>query len=83
MAPTGAHPQSLEGTFMAKALLGYSIGTDPRVVNRLAGENRILRQRVADLEDVVLQLQRENDALAAVASESVDQAAREGSRART
>ena len=40
---------------MAKALLGYSIGTDPRVVNRLAGENRILRQRVADLEEIVLQ----------------------------
>lgn len=70
---------------MAKALLGYSIGTtDPRVVNRLAGENRILRQRVADLEDIVLRLQHENDALAAVATESVDQAvARDGSLART
>ena len=68
---------------MAKALLGYSIGSDPRVANRLAGENRILRQRVADLEDVILQLQHENDALAAVATESVDQAARDGSRART
>ena len=73
----------MEGTSMAKALLGYSVGTDPRVVYRLTAENRILRQRVADLEDVVLQLQRENDALAAVASESVDQAAREGSLART
>jgi hypothetical protein len=70
---------------MAKALLGYSIGTiDPRVVNRLAGENRILRQRVADLEDIVLRLQQENDALAEVATESVDQAvARNGSLART
>ncbi len=69
---------------MAKALLGYSIGTDPRAANRLAGENRVLRQRVADLEDIVLRLHKENDALAEVASESVDQAvARDGSLART
>jgi len=66
---------------MAKALLGYSIRTDPRVVNRLAGENRSLRQRVTDLEDLVSTLQRENDALAAVATESVDQAARDASLA--
>ncbi len=59
---------------MAKALLGYSIGTDPRAANRLAGDNRILRQRVADLERTILRLQQENDALAAVASESVDHA---------
>jgi len=59
---------------MAKALLGYATGTDPRVVDRIARENRQLRQRVLDLEDTVLRLQRENDALAAVASESVDQA---------
>jgi hypothetical protein len=59
---------------MAKALLGYSIESDPRVATRLAGENRLLRQRVADLEAVVLQLQQENDALAAVATESVDHA---------
>jgi predicted nucleic acid-binding Zn-ribbon protein len=69
---------------MAKALLGYSIGTDPREANRLAGENRILRQRVADLERAVLRLQQENEALAAVASESLDRAvARDGSLART
>ena len=69
---------------MAKALLGYSIGSDPREANRLAGENRVLRQRVADLERVVLGLQQENDALAAVASESVDQAvARDSTLART
>ena len=66
---------------MAKALLGYSIRTDPRVVNRLTGENRSLRQRVTDLEDLVSRLQRENDALAAVATESVDQAARDASLA--
>jgi hypothetical protein len=67
---------------MAKALLGYSIGTDPREAQRLTGENRMLRRRVADLERVVLRLQQENDALAAVASESVDHAvARDGSLA--
>jgi hypothetical protein len=39
---------------------------------------------VADLEDIVLRLQKENDALAAVASESVDHAvARDSSLART
>lgn len=66
---------------MAKALLG-SIGGDPRVANRLSVENRALRQRVADLENLVLRLQEENDALAAIASESVDHAvARDGSLA--
>ena len=60
---------------MAKALLGYSNAIDPRVIHRLAGENRVLRQRVGDLE--------ENDALAALATESVDRAvARDGSFAR-
>ena len=69
---------------MAKALLGYSIGSDPRVANRLAAENRLLRQRVGDLENTVLRLQQENDALAAVASESVDHAvARDRSLAST
>lgn len=46
---------------MAKALLGYVGGTDPR----LADENHRLRRRVADLEAVVLRLQAENDTLAA------------------
>ena len=69
---------------MAKALLGYSIEADPRLAHRLAGENRVLRQRVADLESIVLRLQKENDALAEVASESVDHAvARDGSLARS
>jgi hypothetical protein len=69
---------------MAKALLGYAVGTDPRVANRLTMENRILRQRVADLEDMTLRLQTENDALAALAAESVDEAvARDDSLART
>jgi hypothetical protein len=69
---------------MAKALLGYSVGTDPRLIHRLTRENRILRQRVADLEDTVTRLKDENDALVAVASESFDQAvARDDSLART
>jgi len=59
---------------MAKALLGYATGTDPRVAHRLAGENRVLRQRIADLEEMVLRLQHENDALASVASATVDEA---------
>ena len=50
---------------MAKALVGYMNRTDPRVVAQLMGENRRLRERVADLEAAVLRLQAENDALAA------------------
>jgi hypothetical protein len=50
---------------MAKALLGYMSSTDPRIVTQLAGENRRLRQQVADLEDHVMRLQAENDTLAA------------------
>ncbi len=50
---------------MAKALLGYMNGTDPRVVARLSSENRRLRERVADLEAHVMRLQAETDALAA------------------
>ena len=54
---------------MAKALLGYATGIDPRAVDRLTSENRALRRRVADLEAVVVRLQAENDALAALAAE--------------
>jgi hypothetical protein len=50
---------------MAKALVGYMNRTDPRVVAQLMGENRRLRERVADLEAAMLRLQAENDALAA------------------
>ena len=42
------------------------MGTDPRINARLASENRLLRQRVADLEAHVIRLQAENDALASV-----------------
>jgi hypothetical protein len=47
---------------MAKALLGH-IGSDPRVVAKTMSENRLLRQRVGDLEALVSRLQDENDAL--------------------
>lgn len=57
---------------MAKALLGYMGGTDPRVTARLARENQLLRQRIADLEAVTLRLQMENDTLAALATETAD-----------
>ncbi len=50
---------------MAKALVGYLNQTDPRVVASLAGENRRLRQLVADLETRLSRLEAENDALAA------------------
>jgi hypothetical protein len=46
---------------MAKALVGY-VGSDPRVFD----DNQRLRRRVADLEAIVLRLQAENDALAAL-----------------
>ncbi|RNL79866.1 hypothetical protein [Nocardioides marmorisolisilvae] len=58
---------------MAKALLGYMGGTDPRVTARLARENQLLRQRIADLEAVAVRLQKENDALASMVSESAEE----------
>ena len=58
---------------MAKALLGYMGGTDPRVTARLARENHLLRQRIADLEAAALRLQMENDALASMTTESADE----------
>lgn len=60
---------------MAKAILGYMSATDPRTTHRLATENRLLRQRVSDLEAAVLRLQKENDALAALATEHAEDAA--------
>ena len=58
---------------MAKALLGYVGGSDPR----LLAEMRRLQQRVQDLESELVRIQAEKDALAAAAShvrimESVD-----------
>ena len=46
---------------MAKALLGYVGGSDPR----LLAEMRRLQQRVQDLESELVRIQAENDTLAA------------------
>ncbi|WP_037607603.1 hypothetical protein [Streptacidiphilus rugosus] len=48
---------------MAKALLGYVGGPDPR----LLAEMRRLQQRVQDLESELVRMQAENDSLQAVA----------------
>jgi hypothetical protein len=50
---------------MAKALLGYVGGPDPR----LLAEMRRLQQRVQDLESELLRIQSENDALAVASRE--------------
>jgi uncharacterized protein YlxW (UPF0749 family) len=50
---------------MAKALLGYVGGSDPR----LLAEMRRLQQRVQDLESELVRIQAENDALTAAASQ--------------
>ncbi|GAA1175192.1 hypothetical protein ACIRPK_25385 [Kitasatospora sp. NPDC101801] len=50
---------------MAKALLGYVGGPDPRMLS----EMRRLQQRVQDLESELTRMQAENDALIAVADE--------------
>src|SRR3954467_1275076 len=60
-------------SIMAKALLGYVGGSDPR----LLAEMRRLQRRVQDLESEIVRIQAENDELAAAAShdrimESVD-----------
>lgn len=46
---------------MAKALLGYVGGSDPRLMS----EMRRLQQRVQDLESELVRMQAENDALSA------------------
>ncbi|MFP1627773.1 hypothetical protein ACLB9X_21950 [Streptomyces sp. 5K101] len=50
---------------MAKALLGYVGGSDPR----LLAEMRRLQQRVQDLESELVRIQSENDALTAAAAQ--------------
>ena len=50
---------------MAKALLGYVGGPDPR----LLAEMRRLQQRVQDLESELVRIQAQNDALAAASHE--------------
>ncbi|MFX4291401.1 hypothetical protein [Streptomyces bohaiensis] len=53
---------------MAKALLGYVGGPDPRVL----AEMRRLQQRVQDLETQLIRVQAENDALAAAVTRHSD-----------
>ncbi|MER5290544.1 hypothetical protein ABT382_00380 [Streptomyces pharetrae] len=53
---------------MAKALLGYVGGSDPR----LLAEMRRLQQRVQDLESELVRIQAENEALTAAASHDDD-----------
>ncbi|MER6215361.1 hypothetical protein ACGFY6_02105 [Streptomyces sp. NPDC048387] len=53
---------------MAKALLGYVGGSDPR----LLAEMRRLQQRVQDLESELGRIQSENDALTAAAAQHGD-----------
>ena len=53
---------------MAKALLGYVGGSDPRVLS----EMRRLQQRVQDLESELIRMQAENDALSAAAHHGRD-----------
>jgi hypothetical protein len=50
---------------MAKALLGYVGGPDPR----LLAEMRRLQQRVQDLEAELIRMQAENDALTVASHE--------------
>ena len=49
---------------MAKALIGH-LTADPHTAARLGTDNRRLRQRVAELENLVLRLQAEKDQLEA------------------
>jgi hypothetical protein len=49
---------------MAKALIGY-MNSDLRTTARLSAENRHLKGRVVELEELILRLQEENDTLAA------------------
>ncbi|MEU7019764.1 hypothetical protein ABZ990_03765 [Streptomyces sp. NPDC046203] len=50
---------------MAKALLGYVGGSDPR----LLAEMRRLQQRVQDLESELVRIQSENDTLSAAVAQ--------------
>ncbi|MDI5966904.1 hypothetical protein POF50_003790 [Streptomyces sp. SL13] len=52
---------------MAKALLGYVGGTDPRIL----AEMRRLQQRVQDLESELVRMQAENDMLASSREDSL------------
>jgi len=49
---------------MAKALIGY-MNSDLHTTARLSAENRRLKERVVELETLVLRLKEENDTLTA------------------
>lgn len=49
---------------MAKALLGYSVAGDARAME-LALQNRLRRERIGDLEELIVRLSRDNDELSA------------------
>lgn len=55
---------------MAKALLGY-MSSDLHSAQRLATENRRLRERIVDLEALIVQLQDENDQLTTAHAEAL------------
>ncbi|MER5887353.1 hypothetical protein ABT160_26365 [Streptomyces sp. NPDC001941] len=59
---------------MAKALLGYVGGSDPR----LLAEMRRLQQRVQDLESELVRIQSENDALNEAAAQHHESSLLEG-----
>ena len=56
---------------MAKALIGY-LNSDLRTPHHLVADNARLRARVQELEQLVLTLKQENDALVAQAAEVVE-----------
>jgi hypothetical protein len=56
---------------MAKALIGY-MNSDLRTPAHLTVENARLRARVSELEQLVLRLSQENDALAAAQAATLD-----------
>jgi hypothetical protein len=56
---------------MAKALIGY-LNSDLRTPAHLTVENARLRARVSELEQLVVRLSQENDALAAAQAASLD-----------
>lgn len=54
---------------MAKALIGY-LNSDLQTA-RLAADNRRLRERISDLEAIVLRLTEENDRLASAQADAL------------
>ncbi|MGH3351752.1 MAG: hypothetical protein ACRDPS_13885 [Nocardioides sp.] len=56
---------------MAKALIGY-MSSDLRTPAHLTAENARLRARVRELEDLVLSVKTENDALVAEHTADLD-----------